>query len=73
MADHEHDDDLVDYEEEEENVTSEKPAESDAKEVKKWVPKNTLVHMWHLEDILQRYVNVDITTRPCGCWFKLCF
>jgi len=35
MADHEHDDDLVDYEEEEENIASEKPTASDAKEVKK--------------------------------------
>jgi len=41
MADNgEHDDhELVDYdeEEEEENITVEKPATSDAKEVKKWV------------------------------------
>jgi len=35
MADHEHDDDLVDYEEEEENIASEKPIASEAKEVKK--------------------------------------
>jgi len=35
MADTEHDDDLVDYEEEEENIASEKPIASEAKEVKK--------------------------------------
>jgi len=40
MADNtEHDDDLVDYDDDEpeENVTAEKPAASDSKEVKKWV------------------------------------
>lgn len=39
MADIEEDQDLVDYdeEEEEENVVAEKSAESDSKEVKKWV------------------------------------
>jgi len=35
MADQEHEEPLVDYEEEEENVTNEKPATSDNKEVKK--------------------------------------
>jgi len=35
MADQENEEPLVDYEEEEENVPSEKPATSDDKEVKK--------------------------------------
>jgi len=35
MADQENDEQLVDYEEEEENVASDKPATSDNKEVKK--------------------------------------
>jgi len=40
MADHENEEPLVDYEEEEENVVSEKPVNTDNKEVKKWVIPN---------------------------------